>query len=149
MLGSKCANCGNDPSLKHHNLVMCFWFQLTDSRILRYDQTSQKVEKYHNRPQKVQIMRKALVMKIIRNILYSHNEHTQRFCLPPTCSLARGRCSWSRSWCLESMSGGFKIVLPFHHWDQIPGCIVGSTGSRSLAFSTWQLSWRLQSSPGN
>merc|ERR1712013_254396 len=23
----------------------------------------------------------------------------------------------------------------------------GSTGSRSLAFSTWQLSWRLQSSP--
>ena len=102
MLGSKCANCGNDPSLKHHNLVMCLWFQLTDTRILRYDQTSQKVDKYHNRLQKVQIMRKTLVMKIIRNILYSHNEHTQRFCLPPTCSLALGRCSSWRSWCLLS-----------------------------------------------
>ena len=102
MLGSKCANCGNDPSLKHHNLVMCFRFQLTDSRILRYDQTSQRVEKYDNWPQKVQIMRNTFFMKIIRNILYSHNEHTQRFCLPLICSLALGRCSLWRSWCLSS-----------------------------------------------
>ena len=85
----------------------------------------------------------------IQSNLCSHSGRTPQSCPPPTCSWAHGRCSWSRSWCLESMSGGFKIVLPFHHWDPIPGCIVGSTGSRSLAFSTWQLSWRLQSSPGN
>ena len=90
---------------------MCLWFQLTDTRILRYDQTSQKVDKYHNRPQKVQIMRKTLVMKIIRNILYSHNEHTQRFCLPPTCSLALGRCSLWRSWCLSSAKRSSTYIL--------------------------------------